>query len=84
MDAWNILISKSSLQSGDAWEHLNAQIGGSGEYVVLTDGVEAMVEQSCFAVEIEGAEQVVAVDIAPLEVGVEEYEIEIEVCDGSE
>lgn len=27
-DAWETLIANSSLVSGDAWEHLNAQEGG--------------------------------------------------------
>jgi len=30
-DAWDILYDNSSLDNGDAWEHLNAQEGGSGE-----------------------------------------------------
>lgn len=28
MDAWEILVSKSTIQSGDSWEHLNNQAGG--------------------------------------------------------
>jgi hypothetical protein len=34
MDAWEILISNSTLQSGDVWEHLNNQTGGGGSVVV--------------------------------------------------
>ena len=30
MDAWETLIDNSTLADGDAWEHLNAQGGGSG------------------------------------------------------
>lgn len=29
MDAWNTLLIKSTITTGDAWEHLNAQ-GGTG------------------------------------------------------
>ena len=34
VDAWSMLVGNSTLGSGDAWEHLNAQGGGtSGGYV---------------------------------------------------
>ena len=28
MTAWELLVAHSSLESGTAWEHLNAQVGG--------------------------------------------------------
>jgi len=28
MDAWDQLVSKSTIESGDAWDHLQAQGGG--------------------------------------------------------
>lgn len=31
MTAWELLVANSSLVSGTAWEHLNAQTGGSGQ-----------------------------------------------------
>jgi len=34
-DSWNILLEHSSLASGDAWEHLNAQEGGSGGIIPM-------------------------------------------------
>jgi hypothetical protein len=34
MTAWDLLIAHSSLTSGTAWEHLNAQVGGgSGDFL---------------------------------------------------
>jgi hypothetical protein len=30
MDAWEILAGNSTIEEGDAWEHLNAQGGGGG------------------------------------------------------
>lgn len=30
MTAWDLLVEHSSLTSGTAWEHLNAQVGGGG------------------------------------------------------
>lgn len=40
MDAWETLIAGSTLASGDAWEHLNAQQGGgTATYLVLADGL---------------------------------------------
>lgn len=38
-DAWEILVANSSLNSGDAWEHLNAQQGG--ESVTIVQGPTA-------------------------------------------
>ena len=41
MDAWETLISGSTITSGDAWEHLQAQGGGgTGSYLILADGLE--------------------------------------------
>lgn len=36
MDAWEILVDNSTLVTGDAWEHLNAQEGGGD---VVIDGL---------------------------------------------
>lgn len=41
MDAYETLIANSNLIDGDAWEHLQAQGGGSiGTYLILADGLE--------------------------------------------
>lgn len=61
MDAWETLLFNSSIPSGDAWDHLNAQEGGGTQtYVVLANGVdvdvvtpsvEITVDQQPFVVE---------------------------------
>lgn len=37
--AWETLTSNSSLESGTAWEHLNAQTGDGAETIILADGM---------------------------------------------
>ena len=39
MTAWAKLIENSALQSGTAWEHLHAQVGGPGGDVVYIERV---------------------------------------------
>lgn len=78
MDAWETLISGSTITSGDAWEHLQSQGGGgAGTYIILADGlevemsandVEVIVDQSSIEVVIDHAEITVEIDQAPLEV----------------
>ena len=43
MDAWETLISNSTLSSGDAWEHLNNQSGGGITY--LAHGVDFRLDE---------------------------------------
>lgn len=55
-DAWTTLLTHSTLNSGDAWEHLNAQEGGGGgdcgKYVAEKAIVfSRSIEQRRFAVE---------------------------------
>lgn len=78
MDAWEQLISGSTIATGDAWEHLQAQGGGgSANYVILTDGlivemrandIEVTVDQDTIEVAVDQAEIEVTVDQSPLEV----------------
>lgn len=78
MDAWETLISWSTISSGDAWEHLQAQSGGgTGTYIILADGVqvemsvndiEATVDQTPIEVIVDTSEVEVAVDQSPMEV----------------
>ncbi len=84
-DAWDTLFGNSSLGAGhDAWEHLNAQEGGSewgpGDGVVLTDGLEIEMNCSRFEIEIESSEMLVEVDVAEYEIEIETNSLEIEVC----
>ena len=42
-DAWTVLISNSSLSSGDAWEHLNSQLtggGGEGGFIYTSEPIK--------------------------------------------
>ena len=52
-DAWEILYANSTLQTGDAWEHLNNQEGGGGGgYAVLADGLGITVDNSVHLVKM--------------------------------
>lgn len=78
MDAWETIISGSTITSGDAWEHLQAQGGGgTGTYIILADGleiemstndVEVIIDQTDVEVAIEQEEITVEIDYTPLEV----------------
>jgi len=72
MDAWDTLVAGSTLASGDAWEHLNAQSGGTGSETIIVhaDGME--VEMATTVVDVE-------VDQAPVEVSVDQSEIAVEI-----
>lgn len=71
MTAWDQLILHSTLPSGSAWDHLNAQqAGGTG--VVVNDGI---------AVELTDLSVLVAIDAAPIEVEVDTGDVEVVVED---
>jgi hypothetical protein len=57
MDAWETLTNNSSLapiSSYDAWEHLNAQEGGGGDYTtILVDEYLLTMEDDMFTLEVE-------------------------------
>jgi hypothetical protein len=57
MDAWETLISTSSLtpaSSYDAWEHLNAQEGGGGDCTtILVDEYLLTMEDDMLTIEVE-------------------------------
>ena len=42
MTAWSILTASSSIPSGTAWQHLNAQQGGGPVTLVIYDQIEAV------------------------------------------
>ncbi len=77
-DAWTILIGNSSLVSGDAWEHLNAQQGGSGIGLVLLDGLEVEMADDCFEIEIDLPDFEIEIgDDFSVEIEIEEFEVEV-------
>ncbi len=78
MDAWEAIVSGSTISVGNAWDHLQAQGGGeTGTYIILADGldvemsandVEAIVDQTAIDVAIDHAEITVEIDQSPMEV----------------
>lgn len=64
MDAWEILYDNSTLVTGDAWEHLNNQEGGtiSGETLVHADGITMSLDTAELAVSISSSELLIGVE----------------------
>ncbi len=80
MDAWETLIDNSSLITGDAWEHLNAQEGeGPGGSLVLMDGLELEIDTMEFVLELETVEFEVEIETNEFEVELETTEFEVEI-----
>lgn len=76
MTAWAQLILHSTLPSGTAWAHLNAQeAGGTG--VVVNDGIE--IELGPMSLEVEVLMQDVEAEVAdePIIVEVEDAPVEV-------
>jgi len=86
MDAWETLISTSSLTpvgNYDAWEHLNAQEGGGVvvyNTTVLTDEYLLAMEDNMPDVFVEDTEFILEVDDIGLETAVNDTDYYIEVC----
>jgi len=83
MDAWEILTSSSSLApvgSYDAWEHLNAQEGGGGDYTILVDEYLLTMEDDMPDLEVEDGELELELDDTGLEMTVDDTDYYIEVC----
>jgi hypothetical protein len=80
MDAWEILISNSTISPDhDAWEHLNAQGGGENIYCILQDGLDMTLELVCFEIEIEQDYFELEMENI-LEIFIEPKNFEVEVC----
>ena len=81
MDAWETLLSGSSLGTGhDAWEHLLAQTGGSGLVSIGCD-FSLEVHDVDYAILVDGEEIEIEVVDEECEVLIEEELFIIEVCD---
>jgi hypothetical protein len=84
MDAWETLISTSSLtpaSSYDAWEHLNTQEGGGGSCTtILVDEYLLTMEDDMPDLVIEDGEFELELDDTGLEVTVDDTDYYIEVC----
>jgi hypothetical protein len=84
MDAWETLISTSSLtpaSSYDAWEHLNAQEGGGSCTTILVDEYLLTMEDDMFTLEVEDSELELELDDTSFEMTVDDTNFYIEVCD---
>jgi hypothetical protein len=78
MTAWELLIAHSTLASGDAWEHLNAQGGGSGEIIYMAvENMDVVVDTGGIDVEVSMQEFDVEVDVLNIEVTVDPVDIEV-------
>jgi hypothetical protein len=84
MDAWETLISTSSLTSAssyDAWEHLNAQEGGGGDCTtILVDEYLLTVEDDMPDLEVDDSGFELELDDTGLEMTVDDTDYYIEVC----
>ena len=67
-----IAESGSTVTSGDAWEHLQAQGGGGGTYVILADGLEVDIDMEDVVVFVEPEQDFI------VEVETQEFEIELD------
>ena len=73
MDAWETLTAGSTITSGDAGEHLQAQGGGGiGTYVILADGLEVDIDMEDVVVFVEPEQDFI------VEVETQEFEIELD------
>lgn len=79
MDAWEILTSNSTLLTGDAWEHLNAQGGSGGTYMIENIDIEYSLEN----MDIEIVQPIdIEYDNSTYELEVIDNNIDIEVDNG--
>ena len=74
-----ILLDNSTLLTGTPWEHLNAQEGGVGGFLTLSDGLEIEVDSMEYSLEIETEEFEVEVETTEFEIEIETTEFEVEI-----
>ena len=79
MDAWEIILVNSTLVSGDAWEHLNAQEGGGiSTYTILSDGLYVNMTTNDSTVELDSTSFNIDVDVSDIIIDVDQSPIEVE------
>lgn len=80
MNAWEILLSKSTLSAGTAWELLNNLRLGEGVYNIFADGLEVAV--ACDDVEILIDDGTIEIEIEDdgFSLEIDNDEIEVEIC----
>lgn len=82
MDAWENLTSSSTIESGDAWEHLIAQGGGEIVYKTITELADSFTlettDMTDYIIEIED-ETVLEVEDSSYTLTLEKLDYEVEV-----
>lgn len=76
MTAWQTLVANSSLSMGTAWQHLNAQVGGTAVEYQYFGALEVTMDTSPFVVTLENNLAVQLVD-DQLQVVLEEEVLEV-------
>ena len=77
-DVWEILVANSSLVSGDVWEHLNAQEGGTGENV-YADNIDIEVTMADIDIDIEVLDIDIDIEQEPISIDIEIPDIDIDI-----
>ena len=72
MDAWEQLVSGSTLELGNAWDLLLSQGGGDLTYIVLADGLEVDIDMEDVVVFVEPEQDFI------VEVETQEIEVELD------
>lgn len=80
MTAWETLIDKSTIVSGNAWEHLLAQGGGTIAGTQLVDSFSLEIDMTEYELSIEDVDFVVELESTDFSIEIDEpsYELEIE------
>ena len=80
MDAWETLTANSTIDTGDAWEHLLAQGGeGNADVVVLADGLGINIDNKAIATMVPTDEMTVSITDGQIIAQVDGSEIAIHV-----
>lgn len=53
MDAWETIVDKSSIDTGDAWDHINNLTGGTSGEIVFLERFEYELKEDTLDVIIE-------------------------------
>lgn len=77
MNAWQYLLSRSSILVGTAWEHLTSPLLATG--LTINDGIAAEVDQMAVEATVEDLAVDASVDLDPVEAQVEDNPIIAEV-----
>lgn len=77
MNAWQYLLSRSSILVGTAWEHITSPLRPTG--LVVNDGIAVEVDEMTVEATVEDLAVDASVDLSPVEAQVEDNPIIAEV-----